>query len=131
MVELLNTRIAQWASEGSVVVVDIARLASSIGLENWDDPRHWHASKMSFAPSLLPAYGEIVARTIAATRGLSRKCLVLDLDNTLWGGVIGDDGLDGIDLGQGSATGEAFLAVQKNGAGPSRPGCHSRRLQQK
>ena len=45
--------------------------------------------------------------------GLSRKCLVLDLDNTLWGGVIGDDGLSGIVLGQGSATGEAYLAVQQ------------------
>ena len=54
-----------------------------------------------------------MARTIAAVRGLSRKCLVLDLDNTLWGGVIGDDGLGGIQLGQGSAIGEAFLAVQK------------------
>jgi FkbH-like protein len=47
-----------------------------------------------------------------AARGLSRKCLVLDLDNTLWGGVIGDDGLEGIRLGQGSAEGEAYAAFQ-------------------
>jgi FkbH-like protein len=113
MVELFNQRIARWAAEGSVVLVDIARLAASVGLENWDDPRHWHASKVGFAPSLLPVYGDVVARTIAASRGLSRKCLVLDLDNTLWGGVIGDDGLAGIQLGQGSAAGEAFLAVQR------------------
>ena len=45
-------------------------------------------------------------------QGRSRKCLVLDLDNTLWGGVIGDDGLEGIVLGQGSALGEAFVAFQ-------------------
>jgi FkbH-like protein len=113
MVELFNQRIARWAAEGSVVLVDIARLAASVGLENWDDPRHWHASKVGFAPSLLPVYGDVVARTIAASRGLSRKCLVLDLDNTLWGGVVGDDGLAGIQLGQGSAGGEAFLAVQR------------------
>ena len=113
MIELLNRRIAEWAADGSIVLVDIARLAASVGLENWDDPRHWHASKLTFAPSLLPVYGDLVARTIAAVRGLSRKCLVLDLDNTLWGGVIGDDGLAGIQLGQGSAAGEAFLAVQK------------------
>jgi FkbH-like protein len=50
---------------------------------------------------------------IAALRGKSRKCLVLDLDNTLWGGTIGDDGIEGITLGQGDATGEAFLEVQR------------------
>lgn len=113
MIELLNRRIADWAAGGSVVLVDIARLATTVGLEIWDDPRHWHASKISFSPSHLPVYGDVVARALAATRGLSRKCLVLDLDNTLWGGVIGDDGLSGILLGQGSASGEAFLAVQK------------------
>ena len=54
----------------------------------------------------------MVARIVAALQGRSAKCLVLDLDNTLWGGVIGDDGLEGITLGQGSALGEAFLSVQ-------------------
>ena len=113
MTERFNQRIADWATEGEVVLIDIARLAASVGLEQWDDPRHWHASKISFSPELIPVYAEVVARTIAAARGRSRKCLVLDLDNTLWGGVIGDDGLEGIDLGQGSAGGEAFLAIQR------------------
>jgi FkbH-like protein len=54
-----------------------------------------------------------VCRLLAAIRGKSRKCLVLDLDNTLWGGVIGDDGLEGIVLAQGDSTGEAFLDVQR------------------
>jgi len=54
-----------------------------------------------------------VARLLAALRGHSRKCLVLDLDNTVWGGVIGDDGLEGIKLAQGDATGEAHLALQE------------------
>jgi FkbH-like protein len=53
-------------------------------------------------------------RLVAARRGRSAKCLVLDLDNTLWGGVIGDDGLEGIALGQGSPEGEAFLAFQRH-----------------
>ena len=60
-----------------------------------------------------PLYGDMVARILAAQRGLSKKCLVLDLDNTLWGGVIGDDGLEGIVLGEGSAAGEAHLALQR------------------
>ena len=55
----------------------------------------------------------MVARIVAAQRGLSKKCLVFDLDNTLWGGVIGDDGLEGLVLGEGSAAGEAHLALQR------------------
>ena len=56
-------------------------------------------------------YGEQVGRLLGALRGRSAKCLVLDLDNTLWGGVIGDDGLEGIVLGQGNAAGEAFCGL--------------------
>ena len=113
MVEELNRRIADWVSQTGLVLVDIARLAFSVGLEHWDDPRQWHASKLTFAPPMIPVYADVVTRTIAAMRGRTRKCLVLDLDNTVWGGVIGDDGLAGIKLGQGSASGEAFLAVQR------------------
>jgi FkbH-like protein len=112
MVEALNGRIADWAATGAIGLIDIARLATAIGLEHWDDPRHWHASKLSFTPEFIPVYADVIARTIASALGKARKCLVLDLDDTLWGGVIGDDGLEGIEIGQGSATGEAFLAVQ-------------------
>jgi FkbH-like protein len=72
----------------------------------------WHRAKQEIAPRAAPFYGDLVARLVAASRGKSAKCLVLDLDNTLWGGVIGDDGMEGIVLGQGSAEGEAFVAVQ-------------------
>jgi FkbH-like protein len=113
MVAALNDRLVNWASSGAVTLIDVARLAASVGVERWDDPRHWHASKLTFSPDLIPLYADLVARTIAAARGKSRKCLVLDLDNTLWGGVIGDDGVAGIKLGQGSGTGEAYLAVQR------------------
>jgi FkbH-like protein len=112
MIETLNRRIADWAGEGRVTLVDIARLATAVGLENWHEPGHWHASKLAFSPRLIAIYADVVARTIAAVVGKSKKCLVLDLDNTLWGGVIGDDGLAGIRLGQGSSAGEAFLAIQ-------------------
>ena len=113
MAVALNNGLAEWAAEGGIVLIDIARLAGNVGLEAWDSPRHWHASKLSFNPEMTPVYADVVTRTIAAVRGKSRKCLVLDLDNTLWGGVIGDDGVEGIDIGQGSATGEAFLAIQR------------------
>ena len=67
-------------------------------------------------------YGDLLGRLLAAQQGRSYKCLVLDLDNTLWGGVIGDDGLDGIVLGQGSALGEAHVAFQHYARDLSRRG---------
>jgi FkbH-like protein len=82
------------------------------GVEYWFDPGLWNRAKQEVSPRAVPLYGEQVGRLLAALRGLSAKCLVLDLDNTLWGGVIGDDGLEGIILGQGNATGEAFLEFQ-------------------
>ena len=112
MVETLNRKIADWARDGRVTLVDIARLATAVGLQTWHEPGHWHASKLAFSPMLIPVYADVVARTIAAVVGKSKKCLVLDLDNTLWGGVVGDDGLAGIEVGQGSSLGEAFIAIQ-------------------
>jgi FkbH-like protein len=69
--------------------------------------------QIAFSQNLIPLYADYIGRYVGSWRGRSRKCLVLDLDNTLWGGVIGDDGLEGIELGQGSPRGEAFLAVQQ------------------
>jgi FkbH-like protein len=112
MTEAFNGKLREWALAGGIVLADIARLAASIGYERWDDPRHWHASKLPFSPDFTPVYADVIARIVGALKGKASKVLVLDLDNTLWGGVIGDDGLDGIALGQGSATGEAFLAIQ-------------------
>lgn len=112
MVAEANRRLAERARRGEIVLVDIARLAGAVGLERWDAPHHWHASKLSFAPDLIPIWCDIVARTLGALKGKAKKALVLDLDNTLWGGVIGDDGIEGIVLGQGSAAGEAYLAIQ-------------------
>ena len=112
MTEAFNGKLREWALAGGIVIADIARLAASIGYERWDDPRHWHASKLPFSPDFTPVYADVIARVVGALKGKARKVLVLDLDNTLWGGVIGDDGLDGIALGQGSATGEAFVAIQ-------------------
>ena len=86
--------------------------ASRDGIDAWFDIGRWLQGKLEIAPQAAPLYGDLAARILAAQRGLSKKCLVLDLDNTLWGGVIGDDGLEGIVLGEGSAAGEAHLALQ-------------------
>jgi len=109
----LNDRLATAAAEDGVLLVDIACASARDGLDSWFDTVRWLQGKLEIAPAAAPLYGELVARVIAAQRGLSKKCLVLDLDNTLWGGVLGDDGIEGIVLGEGSALGEAHLAVQR------------------
>jgi FkbH-like protein len=96
-----------------VTLHDIDGLSSSIGRRNWGDERFFHHAKIPCAPEHLVEYAHSVASVLLAQVGMSKKCLVLDLDNTLWGGVIGDDGLGGICLGQGDAEGEAFLAFQR------------------
>jgi FkbH-like protein len=108
----VNGAIADLAADGDYVL-DVAGLAERVGAERWFDDVQWLAHKVPFRLTMIPAYGDHVGRLIGAIRGRSRKCLVLDLDNTLWGGAIGDDGLSGIVLGQGSPEGEAYLAVQQ------------------
>ena len=113
IVSRLNAQLADAATEEGILLLDVARAAERDGLDAWFDVTRWLQGKLEVAPSAAPRYGELLARIIAAQRGLSKKCLVLDLDNTLWGGVIGDDGLEGITLGEGSAAGEAHLALQR------------------
>lgn len=100
------------ADSAGVDLVALDDRAAIDGLAAWHDPALWHRAKQEIHPQAAPLYGDLVARLIAAGQGRSSKCLVLDLDNTLWGGVIGDDGLAGIKLGNGSARGEAHLAFQ-------------------
>ncbi len=109
----VNEQLQAASAEEGVDLLAIDRASAADGLAAWHDPGIWHRSKHEVHPSATEAYGEQVARVIAAARGRSYKCLVLDLDNTLWGGVIGDDGLDGIVLGQGSGTGEAYSEFQR------------------
>ena len=88
-------------------------MPKTVGLADWHSPVQWNLAKLPFSNTYLPLYADHVARVIASLRGKSRKCLVLDLDNTVWGGIIGDDGLEGIQIAQGDATGEAHLSVQR------------------
>src|SRR6185436_8315234 len=76
------------------------------------DARRWYESKQPCSPALLPDVAREIVELVVAMRRAPKKVLVLDLDNTLWGGVIGDDGLNGIELGDTSPRGEAFKAFQ-------------------
>jgi FkbH-like protein len=90
--------------------VDIDQLSANVGRSNWHDPRLEYHGKFGFAIRYLPEYAALLGAAMRSALGRAPKALILDLDNTLWGGVIGDDGLEGIHLGPDSAEGEAYQA---------------------
>lgn len=112
-IERYNHLLADEVSKSSDIIFDVAQLASTVGFENWHNPVHWHLAKFSFSPEYIPIYSDCLVRILGTMRGITKKCLVLDLDNTLWGGVIGDTNINEIVLGSGTPDGEAFLAIQK------------------
>ena len=111
LIDAFNRRLRQSRPPG-LLLLDLEHVASEVGIAAWHDPALWALGKFSSSQEAVPLYAEHICRLVMAARGKSKKCLVLDLDNTLWGGVIGDDGMAGIVLGQGSAVGEAHLQVQ-------------------
>jgi FkbH-like protein len=113
LIDSINRELAELLLHSDDVLLDVAGIAETVGLANWHDPQLWNLAKLSFSDQFIPLYSDHVARVVGALRGKSRKVLVLDLDNTVWGGVIGDDGLEGIKIAQGDATGESHLAVQR------------------
>ena len=111
MTQAVNARLGEAASN-TASLVDCERLSALLGKQRWCDPRYWNLSKQAVALEAVPLLARHTAAVIGADLGLNRKCLVLDLDNTLWGGVIAEDGLAGITLGHG-VEGEAFVAFQE------------------
>jgi FkbH-like protein len=95
-----------------VHICDLEYLAARRGLLAARDERAWFESKQLGSPDMLVDVAREVAHIVLSLRRSQKKVLVLDLDNTLWGGVIGDDGLNGIEVGDTSPRGEAFKAFQ-------------------
>jgi FkbH-like protein len=118
----LNAMLRRMADEDGVDVLALDHRAARDGIAAWYSPGLWHRAKQEVSPAAAPMYGELVMRLVAARRGRSYKALVLDLDNTIWGGVVGDDGAEGLVLGQGSALGEAFVEFQHYARDLSRRG---------
>ncbi len=113
VVARLNAALRDLAEQEGIDLLALEDRAARDGIAAWHDPALWHRSKQEISPVAAPMYGELVARLLAAKQGRSAKCLVLDLDNTVWGGVVGDDGVEGIVVGQGSALGEAYVGFQE------------------
>jgi FkbH-like protein len=111
--DIVNRDLVADVAGSQDVLLDVAALAETVGLGNWYSPEQWNLAKLPFSATYVPLYADHVGRLLGALKGKARRCLILDLDNTVWGGVIGDDGIDGIRLAQGDAVGEAYLDVQR------------------
>lgn len=111
LVRELNRRLAQ-AAGTSVLMLDTERLASRLGKRSWFDPRLWYAVRQPFGHEALGALARESAAVLAGDVGLAARCVVVDLDNTLWGGVVGELGADGVAVGEGP-DGEAYAAFQE------------------
>lgn len=105
--------LRRFKGEPRVQVVDADRLAAVCGKARAFDRRLAYLAAMDWSPELLPLVAAEVVRQARAARGLARKCLVLDLDGTLWGGTVGEDGAAGVRVGHGDAEGEAYLELQE------------------
>src|SRR6266566_535607 len=97
----------------SVFVVDAARLACASNLPDWDDRRLWRLARVGINPKKFPALAALLARNLAALRRPPAKCLALDLDNTVWGGIVGEVGAEGVHCADGHYPGNAFADFQR------------------
>ena len=110
----LNNKFAQEAKLfKSLYINDINYLSSYLGLKNWFDRSLWFQAKYALSMSCIPELAFNICKIINTIFGGSKKCLVLDLDNTCWGGVIGDDGVNSISIGVETAISESFTSFQK------------------
>ena len=109
----INSTLLGKAKENNVVFIDTQLLQAQLGLSKWEDAQIWYRAKQHPSLDALPAFASGIARAIKAKFTPQKKVCVLDLDNTLWGGVISEDGISGIRLGSPDAVGEAFEEFQQ------------------
>jgi FkbH-like protein len=113
-VQRLNAEFANYArSHSRFLINDILFLSAQIGLSEWFSNSYWYSFHMALSPKATVALARNVAAIVKAAYGKTKKCLVLDLDNTLWGGLVGDDGVQNLILGKDHPVGEAFLDFQR------------------
>ncbi len=101
------------ATTSQLYLQDLQHISAQFGLARWFDREFYALYKMAMAAEAIPYIAQNLAAIIGAIMGKSRKCLVLDLDHTLWGGIISEDGVAGLEIGHETALGESYLAWQE------------------
>ena len=110
----LNCKFYEYAqSHTDFYIHDINYLSACYGLDAWSDPSYWYLYKYALCVPAIPDFAFSLNRIIQSIFGRNKKVLALDLDNTLWGGVIGDDGQEGIEIGQETSMGQAYDELQR------------------
>jgi FkbH-like protein len=110
----LNQKLYQYAEvHQGFFVNDVDYLAASYGLDAWSNPLYWHMYKYSLCLDGIPSLAKSVSDIIKSIYGKNKKVLVCDLDNTLWGGVVGDDGVEGIQIGPEVPVGQIYSEFQQ------------------
>jgi len=115
LVDELNVELRKLAvaNASKVALVDWGQFARELGEQRTYDQRFWLTSSAPFASPFLARYAQAIAGVVRALSGRTKKCLVLDCDNTLWGGVVGEDGRDGIQLSSDGVPGAYFQQFQR------------------
>lgn len=109
----LNEKLSDWAdSHENFYIHDINYLSASYGLEQWANPFYYHMYKYVLAVPAIPAFAYNLSNIIKSIYGKNKKALALDLDNTLWGGIVGDDGADNIEIGQETPVAQLYSEFQ-------------------
>ena len=112
LIEQINRQMREEAPT-SVSILDLPAAQRRAGSLRWEDAQAWIRFRQHPSTEALPEVAELFLSHIRAVLGLTRKVLVTDLDNTMWDGIIGEDGLEGIGIGQGTPKGEAHLQLQR------------------
>lgn len=110
----LNLKFYEYAQTHSGFYInDINWLSADYGLEAWSDPFYWHMYKYALALPAIPRLAQNTANIIKSIYGKNKKAFALDLDNTLWGGVVGDDGAENLEMGQETSVGQTYAEFQQ------------------
>lgn len=109
----LNQKFYQYAqTHEQFFINDINYQSADYGLKEWSDPFYWYMYKYALCQEAIPVLCFNIANIIKSVFGKNKKILALDLDNTLWGGVVGDDGAEKLELGQETSAGQAYTEFQ-------------------
>lgn len=109
----LNQKFYTYAQEHkNFYINDLEYISQDYGLSEWNNPLYWHMYKYAMCMDAVPYVAQSVAGIIKSVYGKNKKVLALDLDNTLWGGVIGDDGTEGIKIGTETPEGQVYTEFQ-------------------
>jgi FkbH-like protein len=100
------------AREDGVFIIDLDAVRARLAGDRFEDPRTWHFGRVAYTRQAMRAIAAEYMRVVRAGKGRNRKCVVVDADGTLWGGIVGDDGVDGVRVGQ-SFPGSAFFDFQQ------------------